>query len=86
MRRSPSKLSTTRTRERVTRLVVEVGNSASAWRGAALEAELAFELWRDADPADRGDAAAVYLAAIEREEKAASDYSMAVEACSTALP
>ena len=72
--------------EHVTRLVVDVGNRARAWRDAALEAQAAFETWTDAALRDRGEAASVYLAAIEREEKAASEYSRAVEACRTPLP
>ena len=75
-----------RVREQVTRLVVDVGNRASAWRDAALEAELAYRWWRVADQADRDDAAAVYLAAIEREEKAAAGYSAALEACRNTVP
>jgi hypothetical protein len=75
-----------RVRERITRLVVEVANHASAWRAAAVDAELAFGWWKSARQADRGTAAAVYLAAIEREEKAANEYSRALEACSTAAP
>ena len=75
-----------RVKEHVTRLVVDVGNCASAWRDAATDAELAFARWRNAAQVDRGEAAAVYLAAIEREEKAASEYSRALEACSTTVP
>jgi hypothetical protein len=66
--------------------VVEVGNSAGAWRGAAVDAELAFRWWTTADSADRARAATAYLAAIEREEKAASEYRRALEACATAVP
>jgi hypothetical protein len=86
MRRSAPKFAAASVREHVTRLVVEVGNSASAWRAAALDAELAFAWWRSAGQDERGDAAAAYLAAIEREEKAANDYSRAVEACCNATP
>jgi hypothetical protein len=86
MRRSAPTFAAARVREQVTRLVVEVGNSASAWRAAALDAELVFAWWRSAGPGERGDAAAAYLAAIEREEKAANDYSGAVEACCNATP
>jgi hypothetical protein len=73
-------------KEHVTRLVVEVGNRASAWRNAAVDAELAFRWWKTAAQVDRGTAAAVYLAAIEREEKAASEYGRALEACSSTVP
>jgi hypothetical protein len=58
----------------------------NAWRRAAVEAELAFGWWKHAAQADRGEAAAVYLAAIEREETAANEYSRALEACRTAMP
>jgi hypothetical protein len=75
-----------RVRQHITRLVVEVGNRASAWREAAVDAEVAFRRWQDASQADRGNAAAVYLAAIEREEKAANEYRGALEACSTTMP
>jgi|GEM_PF-2835864 len=70
-----------RVREQVTRLVRDVGNCASAWRGAASDARLAYRRWTVADQSDRDDAAAVYLAAIEREEKAAAEYCKAPEAC-----
>jgi hypothetical protein len=75
-----------RVREHVTTLVVDVANRASAWRDAALDAELACRRWRAAPDAERGDAAAGYLAAIEREEKAAAEYNRAFEACSTTVP
>jgi hypothetical protein len=75
-----------RVREHITRLVVEVGNCASAWRDAAVDAELAFGWWKIADHADRGKAAVVYVAAIEREEKAAQEYSRALQACCRAVP
>jgi hypothetical protein len=73
-------------KEHITRLVVDVGNRASAWRESALEAEAAFRSWTNAVQADRDDAAAVYLAALEREEKAAEEYSRALEACCSAAP
>ena len=73
-------------REHITRLVVEVANRASAWREAATDAQLAFEWWKSAGQADRVTAAAVYLAAIEREEKAANEYSEALEACWSTAP
>jgi len=78
--------SSPRVKERITKLVVEVGNRASAWHDAAIDAQLAFEWWKNAGQADRATAAAVYLAAIEREEQAASEYSKALEACSTSAP
>jgi hypothetical protein len=77
---------TPRVREHVTRLVVEVGSCANAWREAAVDAELAYRWWRDAAWPERADAAAVYLAAIEREEKAAAEYCRALEACYSASP
>ena len=70
----------------VTRLVVEVGNRAQSWRDAALDAELAFLSWQLAGHGERDGAAAAYLAAIEREEKAASEYSRASTACCASLP
>jgi hypothetical protein len=75
-----------RVREHVTRLVVDVGNRASAWRDAAGDAELAYRWWQRAPKAQRGDAAAVYLAAIEREEKAAAEYRRVMEACCNTTP
>lgn len=58
---------------------MDVGNRASAWREAAV-AEYAFRWWQNTSQADRANAAAVYLAAIEREEKAASEYRVVVSA------
>jgi hypothetical protein len=84
--RTPQHPRSLRVKEYITRLVVEVGNTASAWRDAALDAELAFRWWASAPHIERGDAAAVYLAAIEREEKAADEYRNAVEACASTLP
>ena len=75
-----------RMRDHVTKLVVEVGNRADAWRAAANEAALAYRWWRSARSEERGDAAAAYLAAIEREEKAAAEYSRALEICSITSP
>jgi hypothetical protein len=65
---------------------VELGNRAQSWRGAALDAELAFRRWQSASTGERGAAAAGYLAAIDREEKAAAEYSRASAACCTPLP
>jgi hypothetical protein len=73
-------------KEHVTRLVVEAGNGAQSWRDAALDAELAFAWWQSAAPGRRDAAAASYLAAIEREEKAANEYRRASEACCATLP
>jgi hypothetical protein len=84
--RTPSRASSPLVKERITRLVVEVGNRASAWRQAAVDAELAYRWWKSAVDVDRGKAAAAYLAAIEREEKAANEYSRALETCSSATP
>jgi hypothetical protein len=75
-----------RVREHITRLVVDVGNRASAWRGAAADAELAYRRWKTAPLEERGDAAAGYLAAIEREEKAAAEYSRALDTCCSTVP
>jgi hypothetical protein len=75
-----------RVRAQITRLVVDVGNRASAWRGAADDAELAYRRWKTAALQERGDAAAAYLAAIEREEEAAAEYSRAVDACCSTVP
>lgn len=73
-------------KEHLTTLIVDVGNRASAWRDAAVDAELAFRSWQSAAQAHRGEGAAVYLAAIEREEQAANEYSRALDACCNALP
>jgi len=70
----------------VTRLVVEVGNRAQSWRDAAVDAELAFVAWQRAGHGERDAAAAGYLAAIEREEKAAIEYSRASAACCASPP
>jgi hypothetical protein len=83
--RTPRQLRNPRVKEYITSLVVEVGDSASAWRAAALDAELAFRSWACA-PDMRADAAAAYLVAIEREEKAAHAYRSAVEVCASARP
>jgi hypothetical protein len=84
--RVPQRSRSRRVEEHITRLVVEVGNSASAWRDAALDAELAFRWWTSAPHGELAGAAAVYLAAIEREEKAANEYRTAVEACASTVP
>ena len=84
--RTPQHSRSLRVKQHITRLVVEVGNSASAWRDAALDAELAFRWWASAPHIERAGAAAVYLAAIEREEKAANEYSRALEACCISVP
>jgi hypothetical protein len=75
-----------RVRQHITTLVVEVGDRARAWRGAADDAQLAYRRWKTAPLQERGDAAAAYLAAIDREEKAAADYSKAVDACCSTVP
>lgn len=72
--------------ELVTRLVVDVGDHADAWRDAAIDAERAFLWWRSAAANERRDAAAAYLAAIDREETAAFQYSKAWEACCATVP
>ena len=81
-----SRARASRVRDQITKLVVEMGNRADAWRDAALDAEGAFVSWKNAAHAERDTAAAVYLAAIEREEKAASEYSRASQACCAAVP
>ena len=70
----------------ITRLVVEVGNHAQAWRDAATDAELAFRWWTSAADGERGKAAAVYRAAAEREDAAANEYRRAWEMCCAAAP
>jgi len=65
---------------------VDVGNRAGAWREAAVEAELAFRWWQHAGQLDRAKAAAVYLAAIEREEKAAASTAEPWRACFSTVP
>jgi hypothetical protein len=84
--RAPERVCAPQVKAHVTRLVVDVANRASAWRDAAVDAELAFGWWKSAAQAERGQAAAVYLAAIEREEKAAREYSRALTACCTTVP
>jgi len=84
--RSPVRPVSPRVREYVTKLVVEVANRADGWRKAADGAELAYRWWTSAPPEERGYAASAYLAAIEREEKAAAEYSRAVEVCATTSP
>jgi hypothetical protein len=84
--RAPQHSRSPRAKEHITMLVIEVGNSASAWRDAALDAERAFGWWASAPRCERAGAAAVYLAAIELEEKAANEYRSAVEACASAVP
>jgi hypothetical protein len=63
--------------QRVTKLIADVDNRARAWRDAARDGELAFRWWISAPIDERDAAAASYLAAIEREEKAADEYSRA---------
>jgi hypothetical protein len=84
--RTPGRTCSPRDRKHITRLVVEVGNRAGAWRDAAVDAELAFGWWKNADQVNRANAAAIYLAAIEREEKAAQEYGRAMEACCRTVP
>jgi hypothetical protein len=69
-----------------TRLVVDVGDRADAWRNSAIEAERAFRHWMQSPHAQRRDSAAAYLAAIDREERAASEYLRAWEACCITVP
>jgi hypothetical protein len=60
-------------------LTAEVDLRARAWREAAHDARDAFRRWSAAG-SERDTAAAAYLAAIEREEKAADEYSRASHA------
>jgi hypothetical protein len=85
-RRPPKRTSDPDVKEHITRLVVEVGNRAQAWRSAAAETELAFRWWREATQGERDGAAAVYLAATEREETAANEYRRVWETCCTTVP
>jgi hypothetical protein len=85
-RKMPRRAISPRVREHITRLVVDVGNRASAWRDSAADAEFAYRWWKAAPLEERGDAAAAYLAAIEREEKAAAEYRRALEACWSTAP
>jgi hypothetical protein len=84
--RSAARAVSPRVREHVTRLVVEVANRADGWRAAANDAQLAYNWWTSAPAEERADAAAVYLAALEREEKAAAEYSRAVAICAWTTP
>jgi hypothetical protein len=84
--RSPRRTCDPDVRAQITRLVVEVGNRAQAWRSAAAETELAFRWWSEAAQGERDDAAAVYLAASEREETAANEYRRVWETCCTTVP
>jgi hypothetical protein len=84
--RAPQHSRNPHVKEYITRLVVEVGDSASAWHDAAFDAQVAFRWWASAPHIERAGAAAVYLAAIEREEKAANEYRSAVEACASTVP
>jgi hypothetical protein len=67
-------------RRRATKLLVELERRAGSWREAASDAEFAFRSWGRAAAGDRAAAAASYLAAIEREEKAAQNYRDCVHA------
>ena len=71
-------------RRQMEALLVAVGDSASAWREQARQAELAFNRWQHAAGGHRRQAAADYQQAIEREEKAAEEYRRVWEACCTA--
>jgi hypothetical protein len=73
-------------RDRLTRLVVDVGDRSEAWRNAAIDAERAFARWRAAPPGERSREARRYLAAIDLEERAAIDFRCAWEACCSAVP
>jgi hypothetical protein len=73
-------------RDRLTRLVVDVGDRSEAWRRAATDAERAFGRWCSAPPGERSREGNRYLAAIELEERAAIDFRCAWEACCSAMP
>ncbi|HWX96288.1 MAG TPA: hypothetical protein VNZ01_05500 [Solirubrobacteraceae bacterium] len=83
---APQRSCSRQVKEQITRLVVEVGNRAQAWRSAANETELAFGWWTSAAPGERDEAAAVYVAATEREETAANEYRRAWETCCSTVP
>jgi hypothetical protein len=83
---TPQRRPSPRVKAHITRLVVEVGNRAQDWRSAAAETELAFRWWTGAAHGKRDEAAAVYLAATEREEAAANEYRRAWETCCTTVP
>jgi hypothetical protein len=72
--------------ERVRRLVIAVADYADAWREAANDAERAFQRWTHTPYAERPEAAAAYLAAIDREERAANDYSRVWRVCCMLAP
>lgn len=84
--RSHARACDPRVRGAITRLVVEVGNWAGAWRSAAAETELAFGWWKQAPRGERDAAAAIHLAATEREETAANEYRRAWETCCRTVP
>jgi hypothetical protein len=48
-----------------------IENFFDAWTFAADEARRALEAWRTSHPSDRGEAFAVYRAALDREDQAA---------------
>jgi hypothetical protein len=48
-----------------------IENLLDAWWYAADEARWAFDVWRTSRPSDRGEAFAVYRAALDREDQAA---------------
>ena len=50
-----------------------------AWLFAAADATLALADWRSASSGERGDAYAAYVAALDREEQAATRFGMRVQ-------
>jgi hypothetical protein len=65
---------------RLTRLLDAVDGAAEEWLAAARDEEMALDRWREATPEDRRVAGAAFVAALEREEKAASAYRSVWEA------
>jgi len=69
----------------VTPLLVVLDELNHEWRAAELDAEFALRRWRGAGLEQRALAAAAYVAAMEREERAATRYRMAWEAQCSAV-
>ena len=68
----------------ITRLVVDVGDYADAWREASNHAKLAYRAWLSAGRDGRRSASLAYLDAIDGEERAAINYQQAWTACCSA--
>jgi hypothetical protein len=69
----------------LTPLRVVLDGLAQEWRAAELDAESALRRWRGAGPEQRTLAAVAYVAAMDREERAATRYRMAWEAWCSAV-